>query len=484
MKNLVNVLCIAMIACLLALITPNMAVANTLQAGDKIYFGEFWNQAIPQSELDAKGSAKFEKASFVNMGVSDFMSGNEDSSISCSEIDGETYARRDNRSGPSYYKMTPIRWRVLNVSNGKAYLMADYVLLPTGVHNNSNDNVTWEKSLLRSFLNGYGQTSNAANKDFTQFNFLNIAFTKNEQDAIVATDTKDKISIPSVEDMTNYFATDEERKMKEQTPYVSYTSSYYLQTAGEKAGTFAFVNASGNVITSGVDSNNNNLGIAPSIIVDLSKLDFVSSNEQNTYSANVKAEIQGKPVSVFPFKDVTEQSWYYDSVRLAYEDNLMLGMSDTEFAPMNDVSVAQAIAMASRVHYDNNPGKAALGESTPWYKTYIDYALKEGIINGREFSNYERPITRSELAYLFGNALPKASYLEINNITALPDVDMKTPYAESIFLLYRAGVLRGSGENGIFYPERNITRAETASIIVRVKLQEKRLNFILQESLK
>lgn len=472
---------ITIIACLFVLIIPNMVFAGTLEAGDKIYFGEFWNTPVsPSRALDTKELEKVQNADFVRIELRDFMTGIEDPYVSCAEIDGEVYVRRDTRLGSSYYKTAPIRWRVLDVSDGKAFLLADYVLLPTGVHYNSSDIVTWETASLRSFLNGYSSDSNVAKADFIRFNFLDIAFTKDEQKAIFHTDMRDKIFLPSIEEITTYLATDEDRRMKDQTPYVGYLYSYYLRTAGDEDGTFALVNAGGTVVVDGADANNNNLGIAPSMIVDLSQFDFVDIGEQNTYRAIVKADTSEKLSPILPFMDVTEQYWYYDAIRLAYQNDLMLGMNDTEFAPMGDVTVAQAIVMACRVHNEKYKRKEEFVESSPWYQVYIDYAIREGIIQSHDFSNYDRSITRSEIAYLFENALPDTNYLEINSISALPDVDMQTPYADSIFRLYRAGVLRGSGENGIFYPERNITRAETAAIIIRVRLQEERLNFVLR----
>ena len=56
----------------------------------------------------------------------------------------------------------------------------------------------------------------------------------------------------------------------------------------------------------------------------------------NTYSDN--------------FSDVKDTAWYADNVKIAYELGFMNGKSDSKFDPDGNVTVAEGIAMASRVH--------------------------------------------------------------------------------------------------------------------------------------
>ncbi len=53
------------------------------------------------------------------------------------------------------------------------------------------------------------------------------------------------------------------------------------------------------------------------------------------------------------FTDVKPESWYAESVKSAYELGLMTGNSDTTFNPNGNVTVAEAITMAARVHATN-----------------------------------------------------------------------------------------------------------------------------------
>ena len=49
-------------------------------------------------------------------------------------------------------------------------------------------------------------------------------------------------------------------------------------------------------------------------------------------------------------------------------------------------------------------------------------------------------------------------------------------YQRSVRDLYWYGVLQGADEAGNFYPDRTVTRAEAAAILVRLALPERRLS--------
>ena len=81
---------------------------------------------------------------------------------------------------------TPIKWRVLSVQGDDAFLLADKCLdvLP---YNVTRTDVTWETCTLRSWLNGYGTDKNVCKTDYSSGNFIDNAFTAEEQEAIQTT---------------------------------------------------------------------------------------------------------------------------------------------------------------------------------------------------------------------------------------------------------------------------------------------------------
>ena len=104
----------------------------------------------------------------------------------------------------------------------------------------------------------------------------------------------------------------------------------------------------------------------------------------------------------------------------------------------------------------------------------MDYAVSNGIIKSGDFSNYSRAATRAEMAYIFTHSLPDSEFASKNTVYSLPDVTSGTSYSDSIFTLYKAGVLTGSDAAGTFNPSSNIIRAEAAAIISRVILPDTR----------
>lgn len=170
------------------------------------------------------------------------------------------------------------------------------------------------------------------------------------------------------------------------------------------------------------------------------------------------------------FKDVSADAWYAESVSAAYELGLMKG-DDGAFLPDGNVTVAEAVTMASRLHRRYSGGEDNFVQGSPWYQVYVDYALANGILSGDDFSDgYGENITRAQMARLFAAALPEKELAAVNAVDSLPDVNDSTAYSADIFLLYRAGVLTGNDEQGTFAPDAPISRSQVAAIISRMAL--------------
>lgn len=81
-----------------------------------------------------------------------------------------------------YFKYEPIKWRVLNTDGDTAFLLADRGL-DTQPFSSTNI-VRWDKSEIRSFLNGYDEKANAAGKDYSGISFYGSAFNAAEKAAL------------------------------------------------------------------------------------------------------------------------------------------------------------------------------------------------------------------------------------------------------------------------------------------------------------
>lgn len=221
----------------------------------------------------------------------------------------------------------PIKWRVLSVSGNDAFIISDRILDYKAFCDESElKDITWENSTIRSWLNGYGATVNAAGKDCVSSNFINEAFSAAEQDAIAQTQVKndyvseegisngnntvDKIYLLSKDEITNprfgmigniesagmfspdgyYIAEHKKRLYGKNTPYVidlgASTSkselyinngTWILRTFG-KSGSDYIDCVSTSLITSGARTTYEK-GIRPVMHIDLTKADYSYAGE-------------------------------------------------------------------------------------------------------------------------------------------------------------------------------------------------------------
>lgn len=176
----------------------------------------------------------------------------------------------------------------------------------------------------------------------------------------------------------------------------------------------------------------------------------------------------------FPFTDVSRSSWYYDSVRAAWEKDLIDGVTRTLYKPDDTLTVAQAIKLSAALHQMlNNNGKVSLRNGSPyWYSSYVSYAVDNGIIE-KMYLDYtpaqmNTPVKRNEFVHIFYGAM--SDYRQINTVAdnKIPDVITTDTYALEIYTFYRAGILTGSDKNGTFYPTNDIKRSEVAAILSRI----------------
>lgn len=162
-------------------------------------------------------------------------------------------------------------------------------------------------------------------------------------------------------------------------------------------------------------------------------------------------------------------NWADESIIAAYEYGLVNGY-DGKFNPNGNITLAETLTIACRLHEIYNGGDGVIGQSTsPWYQVYVNYAIDNGIIDAGSYSDYDVKATRAQFAQILARALPEEALPAINTVEAgkIPDVTGSEAYADSVYLLYNAGVLTGS-DGGKFYPASSILRCEVAAIVARM----------------
>lgn len=187
--------------------------------------------------------------------------------------------------------------------------------------------------------------------------------------------------------------------------------------------------------------------------------------------------------TTLPFTDVSSNDWYYNDVKLAYQNDLINGITENTFEPESNITYAQTIKLASCIHQKYTIGFITLTNGSPnWYDSYLYYAKAFNIID-RDYY-WDNLISRAEFVEIFANSLPNEALSEKNKIAnnTIPDVSMSHPQAESIYKMYRAGILTGINENGTFLPNNFIKRSEVAAILTRMMNKDTRKAFTLNTS--
>ena len=170
------------------------------------------------------------------------------------------------------------------------------------------------------------------------------------------------------------------------------------------------------------------------------------------------------------FSDVPEDAWFYSNVKKVYELGLMNGYEATVFGIDGVVTWSQSIALAARLHslYHNGTADFASSEEENWAEPYVDYAIENGLISEPP-ANGDLAATRAEFVSAIARAIPAEELPGIVEIAdgAIPDAFGEENYVNQIYALYRAGILRGSGDIS-FRGELPIGRAEAAAVMTRL----------------
>ncbi len=183
------------------------------------------------------------------------------------------------------------------------------------------------------------------------------------------------------------------------------------------------------------------------------------------------------------FTDVNSNDWYYYSVKNVYELGIMTGKSENDFDADGEVTLAEAISIAARIHAKYYNIRDAFYTTHPWHATYFDYAMRNHfkILNEnnmiieidwsiRKDIDYDQKISRACFAVMICSLFESSVFEKINHVPmgAISDVNIKSCYAPAVYELYSAGILNGSDSEGHFNPEKAIKRSELATIINRI----------------
>ena len=174
-----------------------------------------------------------------------------------------------------------------------------------------------------------------------------------------------------------------------------------------------------------------------------------------------------------PFTDVKENDWFYASVKYAYENDLMKGISNTEFAPDSEVTRAMFVTVIYRMENEPQTGKCAFTdvESGSYYESAVAWANENGIVSGISEDCFapNEPITREQMAaIIYRYAAFKEYDITTSSNTSYTDNDNISDYAKDAVIWAAEKSVMTGNTDGSFAPKANTTRAQAASVFMRM----------------
>jgi len=182
------------------------------------------------------------------------------------------------------------------------------------------------------------------------------------------------------------------------------------------------------------------------------------------------------PVSEI-FIDIAPDAWYKEAVQYAYDNGLMTGVSDTEFAPEATTTRAMIVSILARLEGVTSAEAAGFADVSDgdWYAAAVNWAASVGVVNGYEDNTF-RPntaITREQLATMLMNysAWKGEDVSARADLSTYSDAATISSWANDVMQWAVAeGLISGMTEDTL-QPQGNATRAQVAAILERFLAQ-------------
>ena len=170
------------------------------------------------------------------------------------------------------------------------------------------------------------------------------------------------------------------------------------------------------------------------------------------------------------FIDIAPDAWYKDAIQYAYDNGLMTGVSDTEFAPEATTTRAMIVSILARLEGVTTAQAAGFADvDDEWYATAVNWAANVGVVNGYEDNTFQpnTAITREQLAAILMNYAAYKGEDVSNRADLTSYTDQPSTWAEEAMSWAVAEGLINGVTNDQLQPQGNATRAQVAAILQR-----------------
>lgn len=193
-------------------------------------------------------------------------------------INGSKYHKTEN----NYFKYEPIKWRVLHYENSEAFLLADAILDSQPYHS-ENEEIDWEKSSIRAWLNNEFINKAFSNEENKAINTVELINKDNSKYGTQGgKNTSDKLFLLSLsevdetEESKEYGFWDKKTRKCKNDNFSEETYFWWLRSPGNSSHDAAGVYYYGWVFGYGYDVQEPAGGIRLALYLNLSSSDFFS----------------------------------------------------------------------------------------------------------------------------------------------------------------------------------------------------------------
>ena len=175
-----------------------------------------------------------------------------------------------------------------------------------------------------------------------------------------------------------------------------------------------------------------------------------------------------------PFTDVAEGDWFHDAVRYVYDNGLMDGVGDNQFAPNATTNRAMVVTILYRLAGEPAvSGDAAFTDVADglWYTDAVLWAAQKGIVNGISATEFapSGDLTREQLAAILYRYAAYQGYdvSQRADLSGFGDASSISGYAqEALSWAHAQGLVLGF-EDGSLRPQGTASRAQIAAVLMR-----------------
>ncbi len=194
--------------------------------------------------------------------------------------------------------------------------------------------------------------------------------------------------------------------------------------------------------------------------------DRVGTTDINQVLLYKSGNPSSEPIIGVKFSDIKMADWFYDSVNMLVSKGIMAGYQDGSFAPNAAIQVDQFAKMVVKAlgYNDIKPSDTDVADG------YVAKAMELDLILSGEFDTFTRSITRGEMVRIVVRALSDEQFeSDLSQYEkAIKDFSsIREDLKEAVIKGYSKGIVAGY-QDGEFKDNLNATRAEAATIIIRM----------------